>query len=90
MTTGAPITEVIAFIGKVISFPELEQLYRNKASQWHQVKAYSKQHKMITRLKQQFRHMGTAKPINAIGPAKAVMLPAKILVAIIIKNVFYN
>lgn len=32
---------------------------------------------------------GTAKPINAIGPAKAVMLPAKMLVAIIIsKRVF--
>ena len=38
-----------------------------------------------------FAMCGTAKPINAIGPAKAVMTPVKILVAIkVIFLVFFT
>ena len=86
MTTGAPKIDVIALIGKVKSKPGNCET----VSQSSIITAPSKmvaKNKVLWLLvwKTNFEICGTAKPTKAIGPTNAVILPAKIPVAIKIK-----
>ena len=85
ITIGDPIIEVTAFIGNVKSLPGNWAMI----SQNNKIIAPSKivlQNKVKWLLvwKINFAMCGTANPMNAIGPTKAVILPAKMLVAIMI------
>src|SRR6218665_639763 len=82
ITIGAPIIEVIALMGKVNSKPGICE----NVSQINIIVAPIKSvpaNKILWLLvrNNNFPRCGTANPIKAIGPAKAVMLPASMLVA---------
>ena len=85
MTTGAPKIEVIALMGKMVSVPGnwLMVSQNNKVMAPNNTVAKNKIWWLAV-LKINLAMCGTANPTKAIGPAKAVTLPANKLVAIII------
>ena len=82
MTIGAPMIEVMALMGNVNSKPGIWETISQNNIIIAPIKSVPK-NKMwwLLVLNNNLAKCGTANPINAIGPANAVMLPAKILVA---------
>ena len=78
----SPKIEVIAFIGKIISVPGIWVML-SQISIIIAPKSNVLQNKILWLLvwKTNFAIWGTASPTNAIGPTKAVILPANMLVA---------
>ena len=84
---GAPKIEVTAFIGSVKLNPGICEIKSQTNINKAPINKVPK-NKVLCKLvlKSIFAKWGTARPTNAIGPAKAVMLPAKILVE---KSIIY-
>ena len=81
------MTDVIALIGNVKSCPGTCAITSQNNITIAPIKSVLQNKiKWLLVWKTSFAMCGTANPIKAIGPAKAVMLPAKILVAIMIKK----
>ena len=83
---GAPKIEVIAFIGKVKSIPGICEMVSQHNINKAPINMVA-QNNMPWLLvwNTNFAKCGTANPTKAIGPANAVMLPARRLVAKMIR-----
>ena len=87
MTIGAPNIEVIALIGKTNACPGNWVNISQKSIKIAPTHADSNnKFPCLLVRNNNLAICGTARPINAIGPTKAVAPPAKILVAKIIVN----
>lgn len=82
MTIGAPTIEVMALMGNVNSKPGICETLSQINIIIEPIKSVPV-NKILWSLvrNNNFPKCGTASPIKAIGPAKEVMLPAKMLVA---------